>query len=1044
MSDPTFTFGAEIRDAFQRSRETDLTRFVVKLRRRRAEELRTVFTRPDQLDVATFNRDVWAIESETVLRSEGTRLRLVSSDDLDPGVVARAASALDADDLELHGNYVWRPASSIYDPHLKDDAEKLENIQAALLLLTDPQLDPVETARQLSDIRGFGDNTATGLVMLCHSDRFAIYNAQSKAALALLGIPADSLDDFQVAADRLRRHVGAEDFLELDWFLYRVAQGHIAFVTQPTVWLFQANPDLYDLAAELKAISIGDEDDWVVTRYRQDMHPRDKVLLWQGGRAAGIYAVGEITGPPFERLPADFWPDSDRRSATEWAIPFRYTNILGEPLEKGVLQQHAVLRTLQVLRSPQGTNFRVTLDEWKALQDLFEEPDAPGSVRFWVEKTQVRGSAYREAGEFAVGHALVAPTSSTSGADVFHTLRRVQPGDVIVHLTDSSSITGLSRVATPAEEMESFAEYDASQTHRTNIVRLRDWRALDPPLHRDTLFGLPFRDRLVGLLESGARNLFYAGKTNPHLTSSGYLTEAPRELVAVLADAYRDASDKDLLPYDWEVPDIGRLEPRCWIEKTIVRGRPDRQTGEYALGRALWSPQRDKRGADVYRFMRDVRTGDVVLHLTDNEGITGLSRAAASVEEFDGVANTEWGETPSYLVRLRNHVELAPPLPRGHFFSPPYRNRLVQLIDGGTRNLFYNREPSLNQGAYLTPAPPELVQILNDAYRALAGRDLVPFREQAPDPSTIGDVMRSTHLDRAEIEELVDLLEEKRQIILEGPPGSGKTWVADKLARYLTGNPLDGDTDERVELVQFHQSYGYEDFVQGIRPVTDERGALQYRVLPGIFARLCTLAERNPTKRFVLIIDEINRGNISRIFGELLLLLEYRDRRVRLPFGSGDGTSEEAYLAIPDNLLIIGTMNSTDRSLALIDYALRRRFFFYRLMPVVEGRAPVLARWLDRNLAPSSERERVLRLFVALNEKIQTLLPSDYQVGHSYFMSARIDTPSGLGRVWRRAVTPLLEEYFHGVRDRTKTMAGFTVEALLAVDPLPDASLDDG
>jgi len=313
----------------------------------------------------------------------------------------------------------------------------------------------------------------------------------------------------------------------------------------------------------------------------------------------------------------------------------------------------------------------------------------------------------------------------------------------------------------------------------------------------------------------------------------------------------------------------------------------------------------------------------------------------------------------------------------------------------------------------------------------------------APVVPTIEDVMQATHLGRDEIEELVDLLEEKRQIVLEGPPGSGKTWVADKLARYLTGNPLDGDTDERVELVQFHQSYGYEDFVQGIRPVTDEEGALRYRVLPGIFARLCTLAKSNPTKRFVLVIDEINRGNISRIFGELLLLLEYRNQRVRLPFGSGDGTSGEAFLSIPDNLFIIGTMNSTDRSLALIDYALRRRFFFYRLMPVVDGRASVLERWLAQHLTASADRDRVLRLFVALNERIQTLLPPDYQVGHSYFMSEHIGTEAGLDRVWRRAVTPLLEEYFHGARDRTKTMVGFTVDALLADDVNTSSTLDD-
>jgi 5-methylcytosine-specific restriction enzyme B len=148
--------------------------------------------------------------------------------------------------------------------------------------------------------------------------------------------------------------------------------------------------------------------------------------------------------------------------------------------------------------------------------------------------------------------------------------------------------------------------------------------------------------------------------------------------------------------------------------------------------------------------------------------------------------------------------------------------------------------------------------------------------------------------------EIKELLEAKRQVIFEGPPGSGKTYVEEKFARWFTGQPVDDNTplDEHVEIVQFHQSYGYEDFVQGIRPETNSEGQLVYRVRDGIFLDMVERALANPEERFVLIIDEINRGNLSRIFGELLLLLEYRGQRVRLPYGSGDA----AYLTIPENL----------------------------------------------------------------------------------------------------------------------------------------------
>lgn len=250
--------------------------------------------------------------------------------------------------------------------------------------------------------------------------------------------------------------------------------------------------------------------------------------------------------------------------------------------------------------------------------------------------------------------------------------------------------------------------------------------------------------------------------------------------------------------------------------------------------------------------------------------------------------------------------------------------------------------------------------------------------------------------------------------------------MADRLARFLIGSSFDGSPSDQVELVQFHQSYGYEDFVQGIRPITDADGHIQYRVLPGIFTRFCRVAAENPDKPFVLIIDEINRGNLSRIFGELLLLLEYRDRRVRLPYGAASEHEADAYLTIPDNLRLIGTMNTADRSLAQIDYALRRRFYFHRLLPLDGHNAPVLRSWLATQPIEPARAAQVHGLFVALNQKIAADLGPDFQVGHSYFMRDDIGEEAGLDRVWRRAVLPLIEEYVSGARDHAETMAGYS------------------
>lgn len=224
-------------------------------------------------------------------------------------------------------------------------------------------------------------------------------------------------------------------------------------------------------------------------------------------------------------------------------------------------------------------------------------------------------------------------------------------------------------------------------------------------------------------------------------------------------------------------------------------------------------------------------------------------------------------------------------------------------------------------------------------------------------------------------------------------------------------------------MIQFHQSYGYEDFVEGIRPDTNDDGQLVYDVVPGIFLELVRRAIERPDEKFVLIIDEINRGNVSRILGELMLLLEYRDKKARLPYSKQE-------FQIPKNLYIIGTMNSADRSLSQIDYALRRRFYFVRFMSVKDGSAPVLERWLRRESIPV---DTVLPLFIELNRRLSDRLKTDdLQVGHSYFMDRRIHTDGQLEQVWKYAVMPLLREYLYHDRDRETVLGMFDLATIRA------------
>lgn len=244
------------------------------------------------------------------------------------------------------------------------------------------------------------------------------------------------------------------------------------------------------------------------------------------------------------------------------------------------------------------------------------------------------------------------------------------------------------------------------------------------------------------------------------------------------------------------------------------------------------------------------------------------------------------------------------------------------------------------------------------------------------------------HVDRTWLQECVELLRDRPQLIFYGPPGTGKTYIAQALGEHLAGG--------NVRLVQFHPSYSYEDFFEGFRPTTS--GGFELR--PGPMRRIVDQAVANPRDAHVLIIDEINRGNLAKVFGELYFLLEYRDRNVELLYGDGD-------FSLPANVFLIGTMNTADRSIALVDAAMRRRFAFVALHPSEPPIRDMLRTWLRKE----GRSERVADLLGELNRQI---VDPDFKVGPSYFMREKVFGTGGLERIWRTSILPMLEEHHFG------------------------------
>lgn len=415
-----------------------------------------------------------------------------------------------------------------------------------------------------------------------------------------------------------------------------------------------------------------------------------------------------------------------------------------------------------------------------------------------------------------------------------------------------------------------------------------------------------------------------------------------------------------------------------------------------------------RRKVDEYdRFLRLMQTGDLVVTTAD-----GMLFAGRVMSE------PEWVETDSSPSRIRRTVtwdlsegvgyaELPEPLPERLQTGDDVADfsDVVEVVAG----LIPDGDEDTDGSDEVAPATPASLELLEPSL-ALAERLYLPQDWLA---------------------RVVQMIRRRKQIIFYGPPGTGKTFVAQELSEYLT------DTGN-VQVVQFHPSYAYEDFIQGFRPELSEGGQPVFTLRQGPLMKIAEKARDDSTTPYFLIIDEINRANLAKVFGELYFLLEYRKRRINTLYSEGGNDQ----FSLPDNLFIIGTMNTADRSIALVDAAMRRRFAFVSLHPDEAHVSGMLREWQARNHPGGLDASSLL---AELNRRLDV---RDYAIGPSYFMKDWIYTDQdGLAEVWESDIMPLLEEHHAGedidvrsqyaLEDLLRSVLPVVPEVTDDVDPVP-------
>jgi len=700
---------------------------------------------------------------------------------------------------------------------------------------------------------------------------------------------------------------------------YKAQKDPVVTDAKKKFWIFQGNPDVFDIEEYLSA-NEGKIIDWSANQSQDQMKKGDVVYFWSA-KGGGMCGVGAITGKPADRFRGDVEAKFGNKKVD--VKLFRFFNQQNRIMRSDLLNNR-VLSNSKIIKQPQGSNFLLSEKEAFEIQKLMAKKlmtqvwvftpgpnneflldakennririgwDRLGDLRAYVDRESIKNALqehYEDAGSNQY--------NNTTACDEF--LSKMQAGDIVLLKSGLTGITSIGHVT-------GDYDYDSS---------LEKFRSVRPAVF--SYFGeWQYDPKAEPVFMDAAKNLPL--KT---MTDMSPYPELVERIINCMPLNDRKSMEDKIMP----VNNISL--------NTILYGPPGTGKTYHALN----------------GFAHDLL------------GQQAEQTKAAEEVLADRLKDLTWWQvTALSLYQINRPVKVA----------VLATNQIIVAYATYVKNRNTNIKPTL--WAVLQERSDE--DSSNTTYR-VEGIEYFTKNNQSEWSLT----------------------------------ESGKSLVEETLSDIdlVADAEVGSDWHKYLRTITFHQSYSYEEFIEGIRPVlnpAEQNGTIGFEIKDGVFKEMCSIARRDPGNKYLLIIDEINRGNISKVFGELITLLEDDKREaltVQLPYSKDQFT-------VPKNLFVLGTMNTADRSIALLDIALRRRFNFIEIMP-------------DYKLIENSiDGVDLAALLKTVNQKLEVMTDRDHQIGHSYFMN--VDDVQALHSVWYNKVLPLLSEYFYNDWDRLIEVVG--------------------